>query len=589
MHITISSKGRYIIGAMLIAGVIGGGAAGARAQTTDERIRELQRQIAELQSELNALLAQQSGGEFLRDLRYGMENDADVRRLQTVLQQWGFYQGPVTGGFFEMTRSGVMRFQAAENIPATGYFGPRSRAAANRRIAAADQRPIIDGISGPSVTRTGEAVAWVVSARDPEGKALSYAVKWGDGTSDTPLGQSNSVSHTYQQSGTFRFEVTVRDEGGKTATSTKSVDVGASVALSVRTSATLSASVGKPFQAVFTVSGGTGPFVWGLEGAPGGMNLAASNTGANDEMLIGTPGSAGTFRMTITAQDRFGNRGSGSFTLTVLPVTAVAVLAPNGGEVWLRTSPQSFRWSMTPSGNADIYLRNADTNQSVLVAQRQGGASLTWTPAAVAAGRYRVRIYHSDAADEMDESDATFEITAATSTLAVSDINPRSGDQQTRITLTGERFADTNTIHFGSSTIVNVSRSGRTVSFVPPNAATNGPYAVTVQNAAGVSNAVTFQLTVKPPITVTRPDQSAVWSRGSTQTISWDAVGVTKFNVTLIGAGTLESYAIALGTQSKSLNWNVPNSMPPGIYTVRVANADRTNEYDDANTAIEIR
>ncbi len=73
---------------------------------------------------------------FERDLYYGLKGDPEVLRLQKFLGDEGVYAGPVTGNFFSLTREGVRKFQTALAIaPASGYFGPKTRAAANAKLA----------------------------------------------------------------------------------------------------------------------------------------------------------------------------------------------------------------------------------------------------------------------------------------------------------------------------------------------------------------------------------------------------------------------------------------------------------------------
>lgn len=73
---------------------------------------------------------------FERDLYVGMRNNNDVRALQQFLTDQNLYSGPLTGNFFTLTRWGVIRFQGREHItPASGYFGPRTRARASELMA----------------------------------------------------------------------------------------------------------------------------------------------------------------------------------------------------------------------------------------------------------------------------------------------------------------------------------------------------------------------------------------------------------------------------------------------------------------------
>src|ERR1700722_2917653 len=88
---------------------------------------------------------------FTANLSFGMTGNADVTLLQQFLTEHSFYSGPITGNFFALTQQGVERFQAANNIaPASGYFGPLSRAKANAIIAATE--PESGATNGNGVT-----------------------------------------------------------------------------------------------------------------------------------------------------------------------------------------------------------------------------------------------------------------------------------------------------------------------------------------------------------------------------------------------------------------------------------------------------
>ncbi len=74
--------------------------------------------------------------QFNRDLYYGLRGDADVQSLQSFLTDQGIYTGPINGNFFSMTLQAVKDFQTEHNItPAQGYFGPKTREAANNATA----------------------------------------------------------------------------------------------------------------------------------------------------------------------------------------------------------------------------------------------------------------------------------------------------------------------------------------------------------------------------------------------------------------------------------------------------------------------
>jgi len=80
--------------------------------------------------------------EFKQNLFFGMRNSSEVVRLQELLRTLGYFTYPSsTGNYLSVTVDAVKRFQKAEGLPPVGgYFGPQSRAAANR-ILAVRQKP----------------------------------------------------------------------------------------------------------------------------------------------------------------------------------------------------------------------------------------------------------------------------------------------------------------------------------------------------------------------------------------------------------------------------------------------------------------
>lgn len=109
------------------------------AQTESDRaanIRALQMQVRALQAQIAALKGGTAAGVFTKDLRTGML-DAEVQSLQAYLNARGYAvtgSGPGSVGnettyFGPATKAALVRFQQAVGIsPASGYFGPKTRA-----------------------------------------------------------------------------------------------------------------------------------------------------------------------------------------------------------------------------------------------------------------------------------------------------------------------------------------------------------------------------------------------------------------------------------------------------------------------------
>lgn len=84
---------------------------------------------------------------FQNNLYYGIANNADVVQLQEFLITQGDLRGTATGNFYSLTLAGVKKFQQANNLPVSGYFGVLSRGVANTILA--------QSIIAPNATELG--------------------------------------------------------------------------------------------------------------------------------------------------------------------------------------------------------------------------------------------------------------------------------------------------------------------------------------------------------------------------------------------------------------------------------------------------
>src|SRR3989344_976811 len=160
-----------------------------------------------------------------------------------------------------------------------------------------------------------------------------------------------------------------------------------------------------------------------------------------------------------------------------------------------------------------------------------------------APGTYTVRATVSDCKGGTDSSSVTVNVGVAAQPSVIS-LSPTSGPVGTNITITGTGFTSTgNAVNFGSGLIPNLtSPDGKTIIFTLPGilnpacyysdprclmpafSVSVGAYQVSVKNANGQSNQITFTVTqpsTTSSINVTFPNGGENWVVGSTQTISW--------------------------------------------------------------------
>ena len=113
----------------------------AQLQALIRQVQTLQAQVAAQQSSPQPVLPSrpvtvvleekpQNIPSFNRNLFFGIRGD-DVRDLQEFLTDQGYYAGPISGYYGLLTVQAVKKFQSANGINPTGYFGPRSRVIAS--------------------------------------------------------------------------------------------------------------------------------------------------------------------------------------------------------------------------------------------------------------------------------------------------------------------------------------------------------------------------------------------------------------------------------------------------------------------------
>lgn len=96
--------------------------------------------------------------------------------------------------------------------------------------------PIITSVTGPKTVTVGDTETVKINAYDPNNKTLSYSADWGDGiiildnalvvsTTHPVFAQKATLSHIYSNAGVYTATFTVKNEEGKTATSTLKITV----------------------------------------------------------------------------------------------------------------------------------------------------------------------------------------------------------------------------------------------------------------------------------------------------------------------------------------------------------------------------
>ncbi|WP_420311004.1 PKD domain-containing protein [Streptomyces sp. YS-B37] len=115
-------------------------------------------------------------------------------------------------------------------VTATTAAGASVAGSKKAYVTVAAEAPLVPALSlgqaRPSSSLTVQADA---SGTTDDWSIADYGVDFGDGTSAADLGTSGFGGHTYAKPGTYTATLTVKDDGGNTATTTRQVTVGSAL------------------------------------------------------------------------------------------------------------------------------------------------------------------------------------------------------------------------------------------------------------------------------------------------------------------------------------------------------------------------
>lgn len=111
-------------------------------------------------------------GSAQQTLYWGSSGD-EVRRLQTTLKNWGYYDGPVDGVFGGGTFSAVKKFQAKNGLSVDGVVGPATAAALGFPVKQAQDKAPDYKATNQGVTRD-EEVTLMAKAITGEARGEPY-------------------------------------------------------------------------------------------------------------------------------------------------------------------------------------------------------------------------------------------------------------------------------------------------------------------------------------------------------------------------------------------------------------------------------
>ena len=586
---------------------------------TAHTISQLQAQIAALQAQI-VVLTQQGGGttptgdedsgvtpgfQFTRDLSYGMRNNQDVGELQEFLQDRGYYSGPISGNFFTLTLRAVQKFQKENGLNSTGYFGPKSRAIANRILAGGvdvsppvgtfqysvkHQNPLVRGnyFNLSADIRNGPSYGDIrVYLQRPDGtmKYNGEAIEKGGATVDAYGNWSSTNEHYIDiegQNGRWTSWVSV---GGKISNYAYHdvVPTGTVSVLSIETQSLPAGTVGVPYKVDVLGSGGSSSYVWkitsgslppGLELNPTACIALAGYICKGPLGIMGTPKISGVYVFDLSLMS-----GSQSVTKTFkISVSAstsssITILSPNGGEVWQLGSMHTVLWApydpnigVNSTAQVSAYLEKFDGSSYITVGRiiEAGKASIHWIGELdrygnySAPGQYYVRVTNSQTG-QSDRSDKPFTLVAnntlkADLKVAGSDgpvtLKSGGGDYTVSWASSAEVCSIYNSTAFGSEAqIDNLAQAGDRTIRIYDGAYTEAAINLTCTSRKDIEGTAYDNVRIMPSgvaqssVTIVSPNGGENLNYSGTHTITWKT------------SSDIYRVAIALYKNDSFFNW----------------------------------
>ena len=383
---------------------------------------------------------------------------------------------PTTAGTYSVT------------VTATDTTGASGSAAFTITVSPAANTVTVTNPGSQAMT-VGAAASLQITATDSaSGQTLTYsATGLPPGLS---ISSSGLISGTPTTAGTYSVTVTATDTTGASGSAAFTITVSpAANTVTVTNPGSQAMTVGAAasLQITATDSASGQTLTYSATGLPPGLSISSSG------LISGTPTTAGTYSVTVTATDTTGASGSAAFTITVSPAPQViSFTAPATGTVG-----KSATLTATGGGSGNPVVFTVDTSSGAGVCNVSGtnGATVTYT----AAGSCVIDANQAGNADYTAAPQVTATITVDQAPAFVMDSPPLTAVAGQAYDYTFEASgtpAPTYALATGAPPWLSVNASTGEVTGTPPAGTTSFSYAVTATNTAGTATAGPFTVTV---------------------------------------------------------------------------------------------
>jgi serine protease len=291
--------------------------------------------------------------------------------------------------------------------------------------AAANSLPSVSIAGGTAAVLAGSTVAFDGSGSTAAaGRSISgyqWAITAGSGIAAISGGSTGATASVVTSgSGSFTIRLTVTDSAGLQASASRTVNVNAPAAPTVKL---LASSQVVTAGSTVTVDGsgstvaaglGVAGYQWAITSGTGLATITSSAT-APSVTIATTGSSAGTFTVRLTVTDSLGQPSNASLTISVTALTPTASISASassvsaGGTVSFDGSSSaapggrsisSYQWAITSGGNV------------AAISGSSTGSGVTVTTSA--AGSFTITLTVTDSAGAQDSRTSTVTVTQAT-------------------------------------------------------------------------------------------------------------------------------------------------------------------------------
>ncbi len=379
------------------------------------------------------------------------------------------------------------------------------------------------GAPTPSITETGTLPPGLTFTDEANGTAL--------------------IQGTPTATGTATLTITAHNGIGSDATQTLTLIVGQAPAFT--SSATATAQLNTAFTDTVTTSGYPAP-VFGWSNVPPGLSVTDNHDGTLT--IAGTPTTAGTYAMPLTAVSAYGTAQQ-TLTITVQQPPAIT----SGATATFATlTPGSFTVTTTGNPAATITETGALPSGVTLVDNHNGTALLSGTAVTGSGGTYPITITASNGVGT--PATQSFVLTVSETPVAPSITSPAAAAttigrwSSFQITSTAAPVATiTESGALPSGVVFANNGNGTATLSGAPVPGTAGTYPITITAANGISPNSTQNLVLTVSPALTPPDFSNA-------------------SATTFAAGTAGTFAIAsTGNPTPVLTLSTSPALPAGV------------------------